>query len=157
MKLRPPAVPLITVDPYFSVWSAADRLTDVQTSHWTGKPNTILGIANIDGTDYRFMGVKDGVEAMEQLSLDVTALFTVYRFVAAGVQLEVSFMTPLLPDDYALLTRPVTYMEVSATSTDWKPHRVKVTVCASEELCLDAKGQMGVTTEILASMTASPL
>ncbi len=150
MKLRPPAVPLITVDPYFSVWSAADRLTDVQTSHWTGKPNTILGIANIDGTDYRFMGVKDGVEAMEQLSLDVTALFTVYRFVAAGVQLEVSFMTPLLPDDYALLTRPVTYMEVSATSTDWKPHRVKVTVCASEELCLDAKGQMGVTTEILA-------
>ncbi len=149
MKLRPPAVPLITVDPYFSVWSMADRLTDKELSHWTGKPNTILGIANIDGKDYRFMGVKDGVEAMEQVSLDVTALSTVYQFAAAGVKLTVTFMTPLLPDDYYLLTRPVTYLEVSSASTDGKDHQVKVSVCASEELCLDTKGQMAVTTETL--------
>ena len=51
MNLRAPAYPLVTVDPYFSVWSPADRLTDTTTVHWTGKPNTMLGIADEERTE----------------------------------------------------------------------------------------------------------
>ena len=57
-KLRAPAVPLITSDPYLSIWSATDKLNDSNTSHWTGKSNPLIGVARVDGVSYRFMGME---------------------------------------------------------------------------------------------------
>src|SRR3954469_23653621 len=56
-QLVPPATPLVACDPYFSVWSQADRLTDKATTHWTGKSQPLNSVAKIDGNDYRVIGV----------------------------------------------------------------------------------------------------
>lgn len=56
--LRLPSVPLIVNDPYFSIWSPYDKLTDGTTRHWTNDEKPILGILSVDGTDYRFMGAQ---------------------------------------------------------------------------------------------------
>ncbi|MGA7343734.1 MAG: DUF4965 domain-containing protein [Terracidiphilus sp.] len=113
---RPPAVPLIAHNPYFSVWSMADRLTDQDTRHWTGARQPIAGLARIDGTTWRFMGAEPrNLPAMEQTSLDVTPTHTVYTFHAAQVTLTVTFFTPAFPRDLDVLSRPVTYLSFTAT------------------------------------------
>ena len=54
--LRPPSTPLVTVDPYFSIWSSTDALNDSPTVHWTGKPSPLLSYVRVDGELYRVLG-----------------------------------------------------------------------------------------------------
>ena len=53
---RPPAVPLVAMDPYFSIWSFADHLTYDATRHWTGARMTMQSIIRVDGKAYRIIG-----------------------------------------------------------------------------------------------------
>lgn len=54
--LRLPSVPLITSDPYFSIWSPYDKLNEGSTRHWTNDEKSLIGAARVDGKVYRFMG-----------------------------------------------------------------------------------------------------
>ncbi len=146
MKLRAPAYPLITVDPYFSVWSNSDRLNDKETVHWTGKPNPIIGIVNIDGTDYCFMGKSD-CEKLRQTDVSVTATATLYTFECQSVTLYAEFTSPLLLNDLDILSRPVSYLCLRAVSKDNQKHNIKAKITVSEEICLNYAGEDDVITE----------
>lgn len=58
-EVRPPAVPLVMVDPYFSIWSAADNATDVATTHWTGADHPLVSAVRVDGQVYRILGTAE--------------------------------------------------------------------------------------------------
>ncbi|MBQ6830605.1 MAG: DUF4965 domain-containing protein [Clostridia bacterium] len=135
--LRAPAYPLINIDPYTSIWSFADNLYDDTPRLWPGKATLMLGLAEIDGQTYRFMG-KDGGEdipTMEQTSVSFDTFSTTYTFTMNGVELTACFLSPLIPSDLMLASRPVTYMKVTVSSLDCKAHAVRVTVKVADPVC----------------------
>ena len=114
-QMRPPAVPLVAHDPYFSIWSMADRLNGEGTKHWTGKPNTLTAYARIDGKSYRIMGRdRQAGNELGQTRLEVLPTRTIYEFAGAGMTVGLTFFTPALPDDLDVLSRPLTYIQWSA-------------------------------------------
>jgi hypothetical protein len=127
LAFRAPAVPLVACDPYFSIWSPADKLTDAATIHWTGKAQPLTSLARIDGKSYRLMGaLPKELPVVPQKSLCVLPTRTIYTFEGAGVRLTLTFMTPALPDDLLILSRSVTYLTWEARSTDGAAHPVAV-------------------------------
>ena len=149
MRLRAPAYPLITIDPFFSVWSQADKLTEKNTAHWTGKPNIISGTATIDGVDYRFMSKDNDLPELKQISVDCNAFSTTYVFEDAGVRLTMIFTSPILPNDLYMLSRPVSYLEVKHESLDKKKHSVKIKISVAEHICTDLTKSEPVSCETL--------
>ena len=149
MKLRAPAVPLITVDPYFSVWSPDTNINHTKTEHWSAKGNSIVGTVEIDGETFLFLGYNQNTKKILQVSLDIDALSTTAVFENDKIVLTAKFLTPLIPDDYRLLTRPVSYLEIGCEYRDGKNHDVKINIAASEELCLDEPNNIEVVTEKL--------
>lgn len=135
---RPPAVPLVTVDPYFSIWSFADHLTYDATRHWTGSRMTMQSLIRVDGTTYRIMGdePKD-VTPASQLNLRVLPTRTIYDFRVADIFVRLTFLTPDLPQQINVLSRPVTYLIWEAHSLDGKKHNVQIYFASSAELVVN--------------------
>src|SRR6202522_3896699 len=142
-QIRPPAVPLVAHNPYFSIWSMADHLTDQNTRHWTGAEQPLTGLIRIDGAAYRYMGEgpgddpSDALPAMPQLSVKVEATHTIYVFEAAGVELELTFFTPAFPEHLDILSRPVTYLTWHIHATDGKSHEVAILLDVDPRIAVD--------------------
>ena len=155
MKLRPPAIPIITIDPYFTVWSPSNLLTDTDLQHWSAKPNTIKGTVTVDGTELRFMGTGD-LPAMRQIAFHMSAAVTSYTFEAENIRLSLSFFSTPFPDDLYRLSRPVSFMTAKYTALDECRHEVTLKIAASEELCINLKGAEAVETAAVSLPCGSP-
>ena len=87
-EFRPPAVPLITIDPYFSIWSFGDKLYETPTRHWSGVQNAMSGFLKIDRKWLKFMGMLETdsrqyateSEVIPQISVTVRPTVTTYFF-----------------------------------------------------------------------------
>ena len=139
MKMRPPAIPLITSDPFFSVWSETDDLNASDTVHWTGRTVALRCTVKVGDREYGVMGRNDGIPAARQICFDMDAFSSYYTFDCGGVTVRLTFTSPVIPDDLYLVSRPVSYLYVNADADG-----VRAKVSVSEQICLDLAGEYPV-------------
>eukprot|EP01125_Pyxidicula_operculata_P012595 TRINITY_DN4140_c0_g1_i1.p1 TRINITY_DN4140_c0_g1~~TRINITY_DN4140_c0_g1_i1.p1 ORF type:complete len:704 (-),score=160.03 TRINITY_DN4140_c0_g1_i1:35-2146(-) len=129
-NFRPPAVPLINMDPYMNIYSMSDNLYDDWTKYWPGTIKAFVGLVRVDGVAYRWMGPSTEAggslpDPIPQKSVTVYPTRTVYTFSNPQINLEVTFTTPMIPNDLDSL-RPITYLTMKVTSNDGNSHHVQL-------------------------------
>ncbi len=141
MKMGMPAIPVLNVDPYFSLWAKKGDLNGKsQLMHWTGADNTLVGKVFIDGKEFCFIGA-DSKRPVKQIKIDIDALSTYVTYEGAGIRLFVTFTSPLMADSLYYSSRPVTFIKCSYESIDGNNHNVKIHIAFSEEFVLNKAGE----------------
>lgn len=85
--------------------------------------------------------VKHLEKAATQRSVDVQATQTHYTFSCGKVDLELTFMAPLLMDNLNLISRPVNYISYSVKSNDGNAHDVSIYFEAAPNWAVDEPSQ----------------
>jgi len=137
-RFRPPAIPLITCDPYFSIWSCSNHPADDWPRHWTGAIQALCSMIRVDGKTYKVLGPAfSEIPEMPLDTVEITPTRTEYHFTSDEVRLTLSFLTPLLAQDLAILSRPVGYISWIVASRDGRPHDVSIYFDNSGELAVN--------------------
>ena len=129
---RPPSVPLVMQSPFINIWSPADHLYDVAPGQWSGGSDYLFSAARVDGTAYLLMGNPSAdwnsnkLNTATQTNVWVYSTQTIYQFTAGGVALNLTFTSPLITDDWELLSRPAHYITYDVQSIDGQNHAVQV-------------------------------
>jgi len=142
-NFRLPAVPLVSNNPYFSIWSFSDHPAEDWPRHWTGSVQAMLCFAKVDGKAFRLLGHSmTGIPSMKLKSTEVFPTRTIYTFEEAGVRIRLKFISPLLADDMVLLSEPVTYVSWQMEPADGKVHKLKIYFDVSAELVVNTNEQV---------------
>ncbi len=77
---KAPAYPLVTHDPYFSIWAQGDQLNENTTKHWTGANQSLNGVLMVDGKYYNFLGENEKFYQTILAAADEKAFEAKYAF-----------------------------------------------------------------------------
>ncbi len=139
---RLPAVPLVSSNPYFSIWSFSDHPGTDWPGHWTGSVQAMACLAKIDGKNYRILGnTHSEVPAMELKKCEVLPTRTIYTFEQSGLRIGLMFTNPLIADDLVLLSKAITYVSWKVEPLDGKVHTLDIYFDVSAELVVNSNDQ----------------
>ncbi len=133
-KSNLPAYPLISIDPFLSIWSAADHPADRDTAHWAGERKRMTLSVSVDNKTYALIG-SQLTEKAELTERCVTPTKTMYVFRIGQTEISVSFRAPLLMDDLDLLSTPVNYLDIESKSLDGQTRDISVSFVWHDDIC----------------------
>jgi hypothetical protein len=142
---RAPAYPLVTHDPYFSIWATDEVPTHCETTHWTNKPMPIHIMVKLDGKAYRLMGKSPAfVPAANSVGNQLTPTQTIFSYLQDGVAIDLCFLSPILAEDLDLVSRPLSYITWKFSSNDKKAHSAEIYFAISGLVSVDNRSQQVV-------------
>ena len=149
---KAPAYPLITHNPYFSIWSFTDELNASPTKHWTGANQSMIGLIKVDSKSYIFLGKDSSAAAKNilmaaQKSVNMNATQSVYQVSCGSIDLTVAFTSPLLINNLDILSRPVSYISFKTKSNDGAGHHVQLYFGISTDLSVNVPEQPVVASQ----------
>ncbi|KAH9942459.1 uncharacterized protein BXZ73DRAFT_88030 [Epithele typhae] len=128
----PAAVPLSVRSPYLSVWLNTQSTSPPASDSWpafqaTGGIYGWAGKIRVDGTAYAWLGA-DRIPANQSIvnNVQITPTRTIYVMQAGPMNVTVTFLSPIEPDDWVRQSMPFSYVAVDAVSTDGNAHSVQV-------------------------------
>ena len=106
-----------------------------------------IHVKNNRGGQWLNAGIVDRIETKaqpqlaKQTALDLTATRTAYTMRCGGIDVDLTFTSPLLLDDLDLLSRPVSYVSIKTAANDSSAHDVQVYFGASSLIAAHNAGQ----------------
>lgn len=137
---RPPAVPLAVKSPYLSTWLDAGSdggdggyLAGEWPTFWENQVTGWCGLIRVDGVAYTWMGLP-GTTTVNQTALEYTSTKSIFTMnVAGAVEMNITFMSPITPNDLKRQSLVFSYLNVEVNSLDGKEHDVQVYADISAE------------------------
>lgn len=133
--LRPPAIPLAVRSPYLSTWLQAGSdngnggyLPGEWPTFWQGQVTGWQGFIRIDGDVYNWMGASNQISVFaNQTAFEYTSTRSIFTLSVGGlVEMKVTFLSPVTPDDLLRSSLPYSYMNVEVFSLDGNVHTVQL-------------------------------
>ncbi|TFK75791.1 DUF1793-domain-containing protein [Pluteus cervinus] len=130
--ILPGSIPLAVRTPYLSAWlpqGSGRALNEAWPQFWTGATLGWAGFVNVDGVSYNFMGtptLSTPFQKAVQKSFEYTATQSIFVLSAGAVDVTVTFLSPVEPENLLVQSIPFSYMTVSVASTDNKVHDVSI-------------------------------
>ncbi|KAJ3908017.1 hypothetical protein F5879DRAFT_794476 [Lentinula edodes] len=148
-----PSYPLAVRTPYLSAWFPSPEggvaLNQAWPEFWTGATLGWAGFAKVDGVAYSFLGESSVTNFTKatQVSAEFTSTRSIFVLSAGPVNLTVTFLSPIEPEDLVKQSFPFSYLSVSASCSDGSSHSVSVyTDITGEWLATDHTAAINWTT-----------
>ncbi|KAL5536342.1 hypothetical protein ACEPAF_163 [Sanghuangporus sanghuang] len=128
----PPALPLAVRSPYLNIWITQGNNPRpafiVDNTLWDTKVVVQWYVSVVvDDTEYRMLSPwADGEKTVNQTAVEFTATRTSFLMTAATVQFNMTFLSPIEPNNLTLQSLPFAYLYITAESMDGQPHRVRM-------------------------------
>ncbi|KAF2139407.1 uncharacterized protein K452DRAFT_232773 [Aplosporella prunicola CBS 121167] len=132
---RPPAIPLAVRSPYLSTWlnvgsdgGNGGYLASEWPVFWSNQITGWTGLIRVDGTAYTWMGnLPEGPAVVDQTSFEYTSTKSTFTMDVDGkVELNITFLSPLAPNDLKRQSLIFSYLNVEVTSSDGESHDVQL-------------------------------